>query len=99
LRLKEGRPLSGSVHAYERSGIEIFVLESMRRFLVEDDFGESEAIRQTRRLRDYMGTLSTVEFLKHELYIYPTVCVWIHPFLNQEYMLDFVPRLDYGAPA
>eukprot|EP00966_Prymnesium_polylepis_P031393 730271-Prymnesium_polylepis.1 len=71
----------------------------MRRFLVDDDFGDQEAIRQTRRLRDYMDTLSTLEFLKHELYIYPTVCVWIRPFLIQESLLDFVPRLDYGAPA
>ena len=46
-----------------------------------------------------MDTLSTVEFLKHEFYIYPTVCVWIRPFLIQESLLDFVPRLDYGAPA
>ena len=97
MRLKEGRPLGGSVHAYERGGITIFVLESMRRTIVEEDWGESEAIRQTRRLRDYMGTLSTVGFLKHTFYLDPTVGVWMHPFLNQEYMLDFVPRLDYGA--
>jgi hypothetical protein len=62
LRLKEGRPLGGPVHSYERSGIEILLLESMRRCLLEDDPGESEANRQTRRLRDYMGTLSTVQF-------------------------------------
>ena len=97
MRLKEGRPLGGSVHAYERGGVTIFVLESMRRSLVEEDFGESEAIRQTGRLRDYMDTLSTVEFLKHAFYLDPAVGVWVRPFLNQEYMLDFVPRLVYGA--
>ena len=99
LRLKAGKTLDAPLQDFERNGIQMQVLESCRRFLLGEGYGEQEASHHTCRLLDYLRTLSEVEFKKHTFELHPSCAAWIRPYLDQELQLDSVPRPGAHARA